>query len=86
MSLRDVRIVVNDRELRVEPGITIAAALLNAGVQDFRTSVTGAPRAALCGMGVCFECRVTVDDVAQQRACLIAVRDGMRVRTGGEHA
>jgi sarcosine oxidase subunit alpha len=34
-------------------------------------------------MGTCFECRVTVDGVAQRRACLEPVRSGMTVVTGG---
>jgi NADH dehydrogenase/NADH:ubiquinone oxidoreductase subunit G len=32
-------------------------------------------------MGVCFECLVTIDDVGNRQACLIPVRDGMRVET-----
>jgi sarcosine oxidase subunit alpha len=31
-------------------------------------------------MGVCFECRVTVDGIAHQRACMLTVREGMDVR------
>jgi sarcosine oxidase subunit alpha len=34
-------------------------------------------------MGVCFECRVSIDGVAQQRACMIPARAGMQVRTDG---
>ena len=32
-------------------------------------------------MGVCFDCLVTIDDVGSRQACLIPVRDGMRVET-----
>jgi sarcosine oxidase subunit alpha len=32
-------------------------------------------------MGVCQECRVTVDGRPDQRACMTAVRDGMEVAT-----
>jgi D-hydroxyproline dehydrogenase subunit gamma len=39
------------------------------------------PRALFCGMGICFECAVTVDGVRQVRACILPVRDGMRVET-----
>jgi sarcosine oxidase subunit alpha len=39
------------------------------------------PRAPLCGMGVCFECRVQVDGVAHVRACMTPVSDGMQVVT-----
>jgi len=82
-----VVIVVNGRCLRVAAGVSVAAALLDAGVTSFRTSVRGAPRAPLCGMGTCYECRVTVDDVPHRRACLVTVAQGMGVETaGGEDA
>jgi sarcosine oxidase subunit alpha len=71
---------VNGREIRCAPDITLAAALLNAGISGFRSSVGGAQRGPVCGMGVCFECRVTVDGIAHQRACMLTVRDGMDVR------
>jgi len=50
--------------------VTLAAALARAD-QPFRTSVTGEPRAPLCGMGVCHECRVTLGDDAHQLACMV---------------
>lgn len=76
-------IEVNGRPLAVAPGTTVAAALLNAGEEVFRASAGGAPRGPLCGMGICYECRVEIDGVAHQRACLQAVRPGLRVVTGG---
>ncbi len=74
---------VDGRPLEVEPGLTVLAALWNAGVRTVRTSVAGEPRGPLCGMGVCFECRVTIDGAPQRRACLETVRDGMEVATRG---
>jgi sarcosine oxidase subunit alpha len=44
-------------------------------------SVSGEPRGPLCGMGICFECRVTIDGRAHQRACQIPCRSGMQVWT-----
>lgn len=79
-----VTIVADGRATRVVAGTSVAAALLNAGVTMFRRSVTGEPRAALCGMGTCHECRVTIDDAAHQRACLVMVVEGMRVVTRPE--
>jgi sarcosine oxidase subunit alpha len=77
-----VEISVNGRAVRVEPGSTVAAALLSLGESTFRVSKSGEPRAPLCGMGTCYECRVTIDDVAQRRACLVRVSPGMRVLVG----
>jgi D-hydroxyproline dehydrogenase subunit gamma len=76
-----VRITVDGRAVDVPAGATLAGALLGAGVVGFRSSVSGEPRAPLCGMGSCFECRVRVDGVAHVRACMEPVRDGMAVVT-----
>jgi predicted molibdopterin-dependent oxidoreductase YjgC len=76
-----ISMVLNGRVLSVPSGITVAVAILQAGEPNFRTSVTGEPRAPLCGMGICFECRVTVDGRPHARSCQILVRDGMRVST-----
>lgn len=81
-----MEIVVDGQRVRVSQGVTLAAALFDAGVTAFRISVTGAPRAPICGMGSCFECRVTVDGRPHQRSCLIACRDGMIVETGSGSA
>ena len=69
---------------RAREGTSVAAALLNAGVWSFRHSVNGGERGPLCGMGICHECRVTIDGVAHRRACLVAVAEGMVVRTTGD--
>lgn len=76
-----ILVLLDDREVTVEPGTTVAAALLEAGAPDFRTSVTGEPRGPLCAMGVCFECRVTIDGRPHRRACMELCRAGMEVRT-----
>lgn len=76
-----IEVVLNGRGVAVEAGSTVAAALLAAGESTFRVSSSGEPRAPLCGMGVCYECRVTIDGVAQRRSCLVRVRPGMRVET-----
>jgi predicted molibdopterin-dependent oxidoreductase YjgC len=52
-----------------------------AGESVCRTSVTGEPRGPLCGMGICFECRVGVDGRLHVKACQTMVRDGMEIRT-----
>jgi len=78
MTAREARLIVDGVIRRVPASITVAAALLSLDL-PFRRSVSGQHRAALCGMGVCFECRVRIDGVAQQRACQVKVRDGMTV-------
>jgi D-hydroxyproline dehydrogenase subunit gamma len=71
---------VNGQAVPVAEDVTVAAALLQSNI-PCRTSVTGEPRTALCGMGICFECRAVVDDIAHTRTCQLLCRDGMRVET-----
>ena len=78
MSADLFQITVDGATVIVPRGITVAAALMNADLA-IRTSVSNEPRAALCGMGICQECRVTIDGRAYQRACMIAVHAGMKV-------
>jgi sarcosine oxidase subunit alpha len=74
-------IIVDGRQLSVEAGVSVAAALLDNGVRAFRHSVSGADRGPLCGMGVCYECRVTIDGIPHRRACLVTVSEGLEIST-----
>jgi predicted molibdopterin-dependent oxidoreductase YjgC len=78
-----VRLLVNGRAVSVTAGATVAAAVLASGEPAFRRSVTGEPRGPVCGMGICFECRVTIDGRAHVRGCQVVCRDGMDIRTDG---
>jgi len=80
--MADVSFRIDGAPTTAPEGTTIAAAVMNRGQLALRQSVTSEPRGALCGMGVCFECRVTVDGQPHVRACVTAVRDGMDVTTG----
>jgi len=72
---------INGRPINVSAGVTVAAAILTAGITSFRRSVTGQPRGPLCGMGICFECRASIDGVLHRRTCQLAVRTGMEIET-----
>jgi NADPH-dependent 2,4-dienoyl-CoA reductase/sulfur reductase-like enzyme len=75
---------IDGRRVEAEAGITVAAALENAGCRQVRKSVLGQARGLLCAMGICFECRVTIDGVPHRRACMEIVREGMSVATAEE--
>ena len=77
----EVEIKLNGSPQLVPADASLAVALLEIGIASFRRSVTGEPRHPLCGMGICFECRVTIDGVPHQRSCQIPVRAGMEVET-----
>ncbi|MGP3943485.1 (2Fe-2S)-binding protein [Streptomyces sp. 6N106] len=66
------------------PGQSVGAALMAAGIVAWRTTRReGRPRGLFCGIGVCFDCLITVDGRPGQRACLVPARDGMRLSAEG---
>jgi D-hydroxyproline dehydrogenase subunit gamma len=75
-----VTMYVNGQIAVVPAGSVVSVAMLASG-NPCRTSVSGVPRTALCGMGICFECRAVVDGVAHQRTCQMLCREGMKVET-----
>lgn len=76
---QQVTIVINGQEYQVRKGISLAAALLSSGFRRFQTVSHTAPRGVFCGMGICFGCLVTVNDLPFQRACLTQVKQKMRI-------
>ncbi len=76
-----VTLQVNGEAITVPAGSMTSTAVAAAGEHAFRRSVTGEARAPLCGMGICFECRVTVNDQAHSRSCQVRAADGMEVYT-----
>lgn len=75
-----VTILVNGQPLEAVDGDTLAAALWANSILDLRHEPkTGGPRGLYCGIGHCYECRVTVDGVENVRSCLTPVREGMQV-------
>jgi D-hydroxyproline dehydrogenase subunit gamma len=75
-----IMITIDGVALEVPAQETLAAAMLQSGRLDLRTTaVSGTPRSAYCMMGVCFDCLVTIDDQPNQQACMTLVRPGMRV-------
>jgi D-hydroxyproline dehydrogenase subunit gamma len=73
-------VMVNGKPVVVPPGATVAVAMSLAEV-PCRKSVTGELRGPLCGMGICFECRVTIDGRPHRRGCQILCVAGMEVKT-----
>ncbi len=83
-----VEVVFDGTPLSLPAGANLAAALLAAGIGEFRrTPVSGAPRAPFCMMGACFDCLVEIDGVVRQ-ACMLDVREGLIISKpqGGSHA
>lgn len=76
------RIEFDGTPVAFTPGQTIGGALAGAGIVSWRTTRRDhAPRGLFCGIGVCFDCLVTVDGVRSQRACLVEACEGQDVRS-----
>ena len=86
MPDESITININASDISVATGVTVAAAIAMAGSTITRRSVGGAARAPLCGMGVCQECRVTIDGNPHQLSCQTLCADGMHIITAGEAA
>ena len=77
-----ITVSVDGRPLAVRAGTLVAAAVeLAAPGRGARVSPGGARRQPLCGMGVCGECRVTVDGRAHRLGCQTMCMAGMEILT-----
>ena len=91
-----IRFFFEGEEVSAFEGQSLAAALLAAGVRQFRETpaigavsgtTRGAPRGPYCMMGVCFDCLVVVDGLPNVQSCMVEAREGMRVaRQSGARA
>ena len=79
----DMSILVNGQPVNAAQGETVLSVLNSVGVRQLSRNDHGRMTGAYCGMGVCFECRVRIDGVAQLRACMTPAREGMQVLTDG---
>ncbi len=76
-----ITIHIDGHPTLVEKGCTVASALMRHGAQPFRQSpATGEARAPHCFMGVCYECLVEIDGVANRQGCLTQVQENMSIR------
>ena len=68
-----VPVRINGNPADVPRGTSVAAAVLARGEPGFRP---------LCGMGICFECRLRIDGVPYRRTCQTLCEPGMKIETG----
>ncbi|HEX8082172.1 MAG TPA: (2Fe-2S)-binding protein [Jatrophihabitans sp.] len=72
----------DEREIDFVEGQTVGAALINAGIYSWRVTRRHAtPRGLFCGIGVCYDCLISVNGAGNQRACLAPAAAGMTVTT-----
>ena len=68
------------KSITAREGQSVAAALLEAGERCLRIDEAGNAKGAVCGIGVCWECRCSIDGVPDTRACVTEARPGIIVR------
>lgn len=79
--MSEVRFTFEGEQMRAEDGQTIAAALMAEGIASWRTTrFSGSPRGILCGIGVCYDCLLTLNSEPNVRACVTQVQPGDDVR------
>jgi aerobic-type carbon monoxide dehydrogenase small subunit (CoxS/CutS family) len=79
---REVRFTFNGEPFKGVEGQSISAALMATGVRELRkTRFDGEPRLIFCGIGICFDCVVVVDGIANQRACLVEINEGAKIES-----
>jgi predicted molibdopterin-dependent oxidoreductase YjgC len=74
-----LRMRIDGEEVDAYEGESIAAAVMADRGLELRETDQRDPRGYFCGMGVCFDCVMIVDDVPNTRTCITFVRDGMTV-------
>ena len=75
-----ITITFDGQPIRAYADDSVGAALTRAGVRSWRTTRRkGRPRGLFCGIGVCYDCLLSVDGSANQRACLVLGVDGMEL-------
>ncbi|WP_074506253.1 (2Fe-2S)-binding protein [Corynebacterium glutamicum] len=74
---KTISITFDRRKINGEQGQTIAGLLMSNGISTWRTTSKNArPRGLFCGIGICFDCIVTVNGQRDVRACQRRCQDG----------
>ena len=77
---QEVTIVFEGKKIPAKANEPIAAALMNAGIKDFRyTRKNHDPRGIYCAIGRCTDCMMVVNGRPNIRTCITPVEDGMIV-------
>ena len=80
-----VQIIIDNTVVTAFEGEMISTVLHVEGISKFqRKHKTRKPAGIYCGMGICYECLVTINGVQNIRACQTPVSEGMIITTGIE--
>lgn len=75
-----ITLTLNGTAVEAAPGQSVAAVMTGNGITAWRqTRRRAKPRGLFCGIGVCYDCLVTINGVTNQRACMVEATDGTSV-------
>lgn len=80
---RFLTLTIDGESLCVPEGYSVAAALSLSGQDRCRYSASRLPRTPFCGMGICQECRVTVNGL-RRLACQTLCQPGMHIERSND--
>ena len=76
------KILINGEWVQAYEGETIATVMLAEGIHVFYQNSGGyQPSRLYCGMGICQQCLVTVNDESNCQACKTLAKPGMVIKT-----
>jgi aerobic-type carbon monoxide dehydrogenase small subunit (CoxS/CutS family) len=83
---RPITLSVDGEPIRGLEGQSIAGVLLGSGRLTWRITADGRRgRGVFCGIGVCYDCLITVNGLRDVRACQRIAADGDVLTTQDEH-
>jgi predicted molibdopterin-dependent oxidoreductase YjgC len=82
---KSIEVTIDGRKVHAYEGELVSTVLQAEGISTFaRKHTTGKPSGVYCGMGVCYECLVTINGVSNIRACQTFAADQMVIETTGQ--
>ncbi len=79
---KKISLTVDGTPITAHEGETVHAALAASDIQILRTTrKTHQNRGILCGMGICYQCRVEINGIPDRRACMTPVKAHMEIVT-----
>lgn len=79
---KSIEVTVDGRRVQAFEGELVSTVLQAEGIAVFgHKHKTGRPSSLYCGMGVCYECLVTINGTPNLRACQTYAADQMTIET-----
>ena len=79
---KSIEVTIDGQKTQAFDGELVSTVLQAEGIVIFsRKHTTGQPCGVYCGMGVCYECLVTINGINNIRACQTFAADQMVIQT-----